>query len=93
MNYFQYTSIFVEKISIIFLKIDYLIKIKTIMNTKNLNDKEKIEGIAVVFWSFFWSFCYPFTAFPTLGDSRVRWLCARTSQLSFRCRRARYVHS
>lgn len=23
------------------------------MNAKNLNDKEKIEGIAVVFWSFF----------------------------------------
>ena len=26
------------------------------MNTKNLNDKEKIEGIAVVFWSFFGRF-------------------------------------
>ena len=53
MNYFQYTSIFIEKISIIFLKIDQLIKIKTIMNTKNLNDKEKIEGIVVVFFGRF----------------------------------------
>lgn len=48
------------------------------MNAKNLNDKEKIEGIAVVFWSFFFVVLQLFqrqTITEGVGDSLERRNC------------------